>query len=352
MKTEQRNQIKKLNSALPELNNCDMIINRWAKELMTLFPDRLNKDWYKDDEQHWHLGARTANGTNRKILVSHNFGIINSSDVKLDADTVIFVSQAKSDEAVMFFWGNRNNPYEYVKLFKNDKNSFIKKNKDAETVEQYRQFKSEKTLRNGNVIFAYDELRNFYNMSLVASCLSRTRKNGTQKSNQNSQAQSARGTKKAGKIVNCKSVKMAFDSADHEPKTENKTVLDAYRIVAGKYGYKKSLRQFHRDLAKGEELKFIGNGCFSVYCTLMTMSSNPLKINISIDFKKPDLNLNDNCILSGLNDIEHAQRTINEKPELRSYEQEWLDLCKSWDNDPEMCWSYEWYINKFYKQAA
>ena len=265
MNYKQRNQIKKLNSVLPELNSCDMIINHWAKELMTLFPQKLIKSWYKDDEQHWHLEARKDDGANREILVSHNFGIINSNEVKLSANTLIFISQAKSNEAVIFFWVNRNNPINYIKITKNDKDSFIVKSKETEEIKHYRQFKTEKTVHNGKVIFDYNELRNFYSMSLVASCLSRTRKIGNQKSNQNSQAQSARGKNKANKIVNNKYVKMEFDSANHEMKIENKTVLDAYRIVTGKYGYKKSLRQFHRDLAKGEELQFNGSGHFSMF---------------------------------------------------------------------------------------
>jgi hypothetical protein len=191
-------------------------------------------------------------------------------------------------------------------------------------------------------------------MSLVASCLKKTRKKGNQKSNQNSQAQSARGKKKAGKIVNGKYVKMVFDSANHELKTEDKTVLDAYKIVAGKYGYKKSLRQFHRDLAKGKELRFDGADYFCVYCTLMTVSSNPLKINIidNLNTGNLDLNLKDTCILSGLNVMEQAQKITIKKPEYRPHEEEWLELCKSWNYDPKMCWSYEEYINEYYKEAG
>jgi len=264
MNKQQRIKIRKLNSVLPELNNCDTIINQWAKELMTLYP-KLLKDWHKDGIYHWHLSAITDKNKYINILVSSNNGIINSN-IELYIGTVIFISQPKSNEAEMFFWKYRNNPIEWIILKKFDKTSFIVNDE----IKQYRQFYSEKTMdKNGKIIFDYDELKNFYNMSLVASCLSSTRKKGNLKSNQNSKAQSVRGRRKAGKIVNGKYVKMVFDSANHEPKTENKTVLDAYKIVTGKYGYKKSLRQFYRDLAGGEELKFDGSGCYSVYCSLI-----------------------------------------------------------------------------------
>ena len=288
MTKQQKSKIKSLESALPELANCDRIINRWAKELMTIFDKGHNKHlitpsnasckkhWHQDTEynEHWHLEVESDEGK-RQILVSSSLGIINS-DVKHRPSLIIFASQPSSTEAVMFFWADRFKQYKWVTFTKIDKSSFKISGSDKNEVRQYRKFHINSGKNKNGTTYHWNELQTFCKMSLVASCLKSTRSKGAKVSNQNSQTQSKR---KKGKIVNDKYVLMEFDCPEAF-NDEKKTVLDAYKICAGKYNYKKSLRQFHRDLEKGQ-LRLEMDSRHSVCCTLM-MTSSQLNIVYNI----------------------------------------------------------------------
>ena len=262
---QQRNQIKNLESILPELANCDRIINRWSKELMTLFPEKCRKDWEKG--QHLEV-KKDSHSLTFKLVAASNFGIL-ESQVDYSKNTIILIGSLKCDEAVFFLWRDRYNQSKHYFLKKIYKTSFeftgIKSKSESLTTEilSYRQFKQNKQLN-------YDELESFINMSLVADCLKKSRSKGAKLSNKNSLAQAVR------RGANTQ-VKMEFDNP-FGYNIEYKNMLDAYKIVAGKYNYKKAYRSFVRELKKGATLKLEMNVDNIVYCTLVCQ--HPLKFNI------------------------------------------------------------------------
>ena len=222
---------------------------------MTLFPEKCRKDWEKGQ----HLEVRKdSHSLTFKLVVASNLGII-ESQVNYAENTIIFISNSKSKEATFFIWKSRFKHKYYYYLRKIDKTSFgftgIKDSILVSEVLSYRQFKQNKQLN-------YYEVERFKNMSLVADCLSKSRKAGNRVSNQNSQAQAAR------RGANTQ-VKMDFDSAGGHYNVEYKNMLEAYKIVAGKYNYKKVYMSFVRELKKGETLKYDMDIGHSVYCTLV-----------------------------------------------------------------------------------
>jgi len=247
------------------LANCDRILNRWAKELMTLFPEKCRKDWEKG--QHLEV-KKDSHSLTFKLVAASNFGII-ESDVSYIKNTIIFISSPKCDEAVFFLWRDRYNQLKHYFLKKIDKTSFeftgIKSKSKTLTTEilNYRQFKQNKLLK-------YHELKSFINMSIVADCLKKSRSIGGKTVTQNSQLQAQ---KRGANTL----VKIEFDNP-FAYTVEYKNMLDAYKIVAGKYNYKKVYRTFVRELKKGLTLKFEMNVDNTVYCTLVCQ--HQVKFNI------------------------------------------------------------------------
>ena len=221
---------------------------------MTLFPEKCCKDWEKG--QHL-LVRKDSHSLTFKLVAASNFGIL-ESQINYSENTIVFISNSKSKEATFFIWKSRFKHNYYYYLRKIDKTSFeftgIKDNILVSEVLSYRQFKQNKQLK-------YHELESFINMSLVANCLKKSRSKGANISNKNSVAQAAR------RGANTQ-VKMEFDNP-FAYNVEYKNMLDAYKIVAGKYNYKKVYRTFVRELKKGETLKYEMSIDNTLYCTLV-----------------------------------------------------------------------------------
>jgi len=231
---EQLAKLEKLKSQLPELNNCDKIINHWSRELLTLY-STCRKSW--NYGQHIEVKIDTASPV-MKLYVSSTLDIIeNVNGLPFDDKTVILISNAKSKEATLFFWRHRHDTWKYSYMQKINETSFKIWNIDKTEIRQYVEAKQVGLLKN---------IQRFQNQSLVALCLDKTRKIGTQKSNQNSAAQKARRGIKCLLEFHC-------PDAYNE---EVKDMLDAYKIAAGKYNYSKSYRQFVRDIQKSGTLEF------------------------------------------------------------------------------------------------
>lgn len=238
---------KEINQILPQLNNCDMIANHWAKELMTIFEHTCIKEWKKDQ----HLRVRTRQ--NIKYNSEYSLVISSSKDIldepkNFAPDTLILVGTATSDECSIIFWGQRSLAVPAYAVRKNDKNSFILVENGIEKIRQYRKFKTESGNKN------LTKLGRFVSNSLVALCLQKTRSKGGKKSCQNSATQSAR---KKGKPIKGSAVIMKWlDNIEY------KTMMGAYEIISDEYGYKKTYRTFVRDLKKagGTPIEFKKNG--------------------------------------------------------------------------------------------
>jgi hypothetical protein len=82
--------------------------------------------------------------------------------------------------------------------------------------------------------------------------------------------------------------------------------------------------------------------------TTCNIVNNVVKNNI---YKENTIN-KDNTLFTKLQvHNELKQKVMAGNKQKRPHEQEWLELCESWGNDPEMCWSYEGYINQYYSAA-
>jgi hypothetical protein len=181
-----------------------------------------------------------------KYYMEYSLVISSSKDILSDKvktfapDTLILVGTATTDECSITFWGKRHLAVPTYIIRKNNEISFILVEDGIEKIRQYRKFKTESGNKN------LTKLGRFVSNSLVALCLRKTRSKGGKKSCQNSIAQSSRtrGKPIAGSAV---IMKWSYNM-------ERKTMLDAYKIVAGEYGYKKSYRTFVRDLKKSGEI--------------------------------------------------------------------------------------------------
>lgn len=320
-----------LKQKLPELNNCDNIINHWSKELLTIFENECKKSWDKGK----HLSVRTKSNRSIFIYVTTNIKIIeNDNKLPFDRNTVIFISTANSKEATMFYWENRYEISKYNYIEKIDKNIFRIWNSEKSEIKTYNQAKQVGYLK---------DIQRFQNQSLVALCLQQTRKQGTINSNKNSQTQSLR---KKGKIVKGCEVLMEFDCAEAYTK-ETKTMLDAYRIVAGKYNYIKSYRTFVREIKTGQRLIFNMDDLHTVYCSLVVSTTQ--LINIIPE----NLNLNnnsENTIIKRDVDTSKINNSITEPEILTEEEKLIIKLRKDYDNwrkdlPEESWWTFEEYCD-------
>jgi hypothetical protein len=262
-------QIKAWESQFPELANLDRIANHWAKELMTLYPKGIEKNWIK---YYCHLIAGKEIFGDSKIWIASNLGII-APDIDMALNTLIFVSN-DINHATIFYWGHRYNKLSWYYLEKIDKDSFLLKGSDWEKIIKYRKFQKfefiyQADCYRGNKLIAkkgekgfYSELYAFINQNLVASMVhnnsSIAGSKGAKVSNSNSATQSKRSK---GKIRQGKAVKLVF--YNDFVKTDIKNFVEAYKIVA-KY-YKKSIRSFRNDLHKGELI--VHCGLYTVYLT-------------------------------------------------------------------------------------
>jgi hypothetical protein len=243
-------KLEKLKKSLPELNNCDNIINHWSREFLTLFKDHCRKRWGRGI----HLDVKNIMGYTSKVFVSSTIDIINNiNELPFDRYTYIFISSPTSKNATMFLWKDRFDILKYNYLEKIDNETFKIWNSDKTEILQYREIKQIGFLK---------DIQRFQNMSLVSTCLGYTRKIGTQKSNQNSSAQkNRRGTK----------LKLEF----HTPNVYNeeiKDMLDTYKIVAGKYNYKKSYRTFVREIHKNTTIRLEMD---DLHCIIISLVSTP-----------------------------------------------------------------------------
>jgi hypothetical protein len=222
---------KEYNNVLPELNNCDMIANHWARELMTIFEHTCVKEWRPNQ----HLRVRMRQ--NMKYYMEYSLVISSSKDILSDKaetfapDTLILIGTATTDECSIIFWGKRHLAVPAFIIRKNDKNSFILIEDGMEKIRQYRKFKTESGNKN------LTRLGRFVSNSLVALCLRKTRSKGTKNSNKKSDVQSAR---KKGRLVKGSKVHLFGNDI-----FDLKTMKDAYEFVAGEYGYKKSYRNLY-----------------------------------------------------------------------------------------------------------
>jgi hypothetical protein len=235
MTTTEHNQI------LPQLNNCNMIANHWAKELLTIFERTCVKDW----RENQHLKVRTSEwkyeqhlqiekGKEYSLIISSSDIILSEDDdfKNIRPDALIFISTATVNEAVIFRWAERSKPLCTIR--KNNKSGFIiTSDYKAETI-VYRKFK--------RINPRLTEIGTFTKNSLAAQGLNRTRSKGGKISNQNSAVQSAR---KKGKLVKGSTVRLFGNNI-----FDLKTMKDAYEFVASEYGYKKSYATFVRELKK------------------------------------------------------------------------------------------------------
>ena len=218
---------------LPELNYCDMIINHWSKELLSLFTD-VRKWWEKGQ----HVSFKDINLQNSFLYVSSTLDIINNeNNLPFNGLTYILIGKPTSNNCVLFNWKVRFNQSKWNYLEKIDSNSFRIYNVEKEKIINYKQSEQ---------VGLLNELQRFQNMSLVSDCIQKTRKLGTQKSNQNSSAQKLRRGKK---------LLLQFDCPNGYNE-EIKDMLDSYKIVSGKYNYKKSYRTFTREIKENKIMTF------------------------------------------------------------------------------------------------
>jgi hypothetical protein len=225
---------KEYNQILPQLNNCDVIANHWARELMTIFEHTCVKEWREN--QHLKVAGLLVNKIEKcSLIISSSDIILNEDDDfrNIRPDTLIFISTPTADEATITKWSERQYPELYITLRKN-KNNFSIISGGTERVKDYLKFKSIKEL---NI-----KLRRFISNSLAAQGLQRTRSKGAKISNQNSDVQS---TRKKGKLVKGSKVHLFGNNI-----IDLKTMKDAHDFVASEYGYEKSYRTFVRELKK------------------------------------------------------------------------------------------------------
>jgi hypothetical protein len=234
---------KEYNKILPELNNCDMIANHWAKELMTIFDYTCVKEWKPNQHLRVRIRQNMKYYSEYSLVISSSKDILSNEAKTFTPDTLILVSTATIDECSITFWGKRNLAAPTYIIKKNNENSFMLIEDGIKRIMQYRKFKTESGNKN------LTRLGRFISNSLVALCLQRTRSKGAKISNQNSDVQSAR---KKGKLVKGSKVLLFGNNI-----FDLKTMKDAHDFVTSEYGYEKSYRTFVRELKKEGEANVI-----------------------------------------------------------------------------------------------
>jgi hypothetical protein len=243
MKTKEYNQI------LPQLNNCNMIANHWARELLTIFVTCI-KQWKENQhlkvtisEWKYEQHLQIERGKEYSLIISSSREILKNDDDYKDytPDTLIFISTATADEAVIFRWAERNKP---LCAIKKDKNGFTITSDYKEEAILNRKFK--------RINRRLTEVGNFTKSSLAYQGLNKTRSKGGKISYQNSDVQSAR---KKGKLVKGSKVHLFGNNI-----TDLKTMKDAHEFLTSEYDYTKSYRTFVRELKEGNGIEFKKNG--------------------------------------------------------------------------------------------
>lgn len=238
---------------LPQLDNCNMIANHWAKELLTIFDDTCVKEW----EQNQHLKVRSKDPSFRIALRIHKRNILSyypliissSNDIlskgakTYPPDTLILIGSSTTDKCTLVWWDEKDNAELFFTLDKNNghMNRFILTNDKGSYSWDYLQFKN----TSNNLIDNAGRLHRFLNENLSYQALNKTRSKGGRISNQNSEVQSAR---KQGKPITGSTVILEWPN-----RIEYKTMLDAYKTVSAEYEYTKSYRTFVRELKKSGE---------------------------------------------------------------------------------------------------
>jgi len=281
-------KLEKYKNILPELNNCDKLINKWSKELMTIFPKECRKDWgenrhlivKKKDYTEYLLSTLSVGQTeNQKILDLIEKGKLSKSSL------IILEGKLNKNEVKLYYWKHRYNEFRHYLIEKNDDNSFIisywLKEEYIKEVRQYRDFIEINKITG---IKDFDTNKRFIEMSLVSDCLQKTRKKGSSYgakiSNKNSSVQKLRRGKK---------VELEFDCPNGNNK-EIKDMLDSYKISVS-YGFKGVYRTFVRQLYKGEiKLQKSGDLGDILICRLLGVSTPTLN-NIYMDKNSENLNL-------------------------------------------------------------
>jgi hypothetical protein len=238
-KTTEYNQI------LPQLGNCDMIANHWAKELLTIFHTCI-KEWKENQhlkvcihewkyEQHLHI----KRGIAYSLVISSSMEILkNDDDFKnYTANTLLFISTAKSDEAVIFQWSDRDTP---ICTIRKSTNGFIITSGYKEDCISYRKFEK--------INQKLTEVGRFTKTNLAKQGLNKTRSKGAINSNRNSDVQRIR---KKGKLIKGSTVWLIGTNI-----FELKTMKDTHEFIKNEYGYEKVYRTLVRELKEGKEIEF------------------------------------------------------------------------------------------------
>ena len=267
-------KLEKYKNILPELNNCDKLINKWSKELMTIFPKECRKDW----RENRHLIVKKKNYTEYLMSTLSVGQTENQKIIKLIEEEKLFSSsliilegKLNKNEVKLYYWKHRYKEILHYLIEKNDENSFIIShwNKD-EYIKEIRQYRDFIEINKITGIKDFDTNKRFIEMSLVSDCIQKTRKkgssNGAKISNKNSSVQKLRRGKK---------VELEFECPNGINK-EIKDMLDSYKISVS-YGFKGVYRTFVRQLYKGEiKLQKSGDLGDILICKLLGVSTPTL----------------------------------------------------------------------------
>jgi hypothetical protein len=266
---------RKINKVInPDYNlqKCDDLINRWSKELMTVFSGECKKDWKPGQ----HLIVKKDKWDTTRIMVfSTNNALVNSAVELVSYTATTIIAWSNRDRLYFTFYGNRQSPTKYCYFEKIDNKSFLSCNGEGEKVLNYRDFQTEsgRTL-NENECFnntgLYGQMIKFYKNDISIK-----RRGGQARSAKKTAANKAHGFQPT---FMCK---LDFENS-HGWVQDTKSILDSYRIAAGKYGYKKFFSSFKNDIKKGELRLDIGKSVLSVNLL-------PAK---AVGFTQPTININ------------------------------------------------------------
>jgi hypothetical protein len=227
------------NQILPQLDNCNMIANHWAGELLTIFEHTCVKEWKENQHLKVKMGEwkynqhLRMNSEERPLIISSSYEILKEDDdyKSFAPDTLIFISTATANEANIFCWAERD---KLLCAIKKNKNNFSIMSNYKDEIIRYRRFKK--------INLRLTEKGKFTKSSLGYQALNKTRSKGGKNSNQNSETQSIR---KKGKPI-----KGSIVFINNGNNFEQKTMLGAYEIVRAEYSYEKSYSTFRKELKR------------------------------------------------------------------------------------------------------
>jgi len=350
-KTELLNKLETLNSKLPELWAVDQFINKHAYALLTICKN-VRKNWA--DGQH--LEIQTDVNYFSVYATTNINGLINdqfNNKQRINPETVIMFQGAREKCFVLVKYSEIKNPemFNYIEEINGSVEIYGQASNNYKP-KGMKHYWNHVGKGQSKQIYSGNKLTDFKNCSLVALCMAKSRsKGGRNGSREDKQKAGSLGGKKG------LSVKLEFHNA-MGCKLDIKNGKDAFNIAVS-YGYTKSKRSFYNDLNSGAEIKLVHLNKKSSLC--ITLSTCTKQVNrLNNIYKEEVLNLNKEEVLNNSNisinllNAKQEEKTTIKKPQLREHEQEWLDLCKAWDNEPEMCWAYEEFIQikKENKKAA